>query len=166
MIWTNKKGERTVDVADPDLCGASVEIEEPFFGDFGCRIGRANNLDTDLRSALEKGKLWDMLFALRSEPGDVDGSDACGDGDWALGKSAAVREKLAQTEDNFCLTFAVQGSRWRTHEDVAVLVGLDAIREPGELGISENPRPSSQVEGGLGLKLGKLDRDRHEKNIR
>ena len=166
MIWTNEKGKRAVEVTDPDLCGAGVEIEEPFFGDFACGIRRGDNLNADLWSALEKGKLWDILVAFRSEPGRIRGSDARGGRDWALSQSAAVREKLAQTKDNFCLAFAVQGSRWRTHEDVAVLVGLDAVGKLGELGIGENLRPSCQVEAVLRLKLRKLDGDWHKGIIR
>jgi hypothetical protein len=63
MIWANEKGKRTVEVTDPDLCGAGIVIEEPFFGDFGCGIGRGDNLNADLWSALEKAKLRDILVA-------------------------------------------------------------------------------------------------------
>jgi len=56
MIWTNEKGKRAVEVTDPDLCGAGVEIEEPFFGDFACGIGRGDNLNADLWSALGIGE--------------------------------------------------------------------------------------------------------------
>jgi hypothetical protein len=77
MIWTNEKGKRTVEVTDPDLYGAGVEIEKRFFGDFACGIGRGDNLNADLGSALEKGKPWDILVAFRSEPGGIRGSDAC-----------------------------------------------------------------------------------------
>jgi hypothetical protein len=59
------------------------------------------------------------------------------------------------------LAFTVEGSRRRAHEDVAVLVGLDAVGEPGELGIGKDLSPASHVEAGLRGEVRKLDSDRH-----
>jgi conjugative transfer signal peptidase TraF len=161
MIRTNKKSDRSVEVADPDFGGAGVEVEETFFGDFGGGIGRRKNLDADLWCPLEKGDLGDVLLTLGSEPGDIGGFDACGGGDRTLGQGAAVREKLAQQSADMYLAFPVERSWRRAHDDVAVLVGLDAVGEPGELRIGQDLGPASDVKARLRSQIGKLDSDRH-----
>jgi hypothetical protein len=45
MIGTNKKRHRTVEIADPGLGRASVEIERAFFGDLALSIRRGKDLD-------------------------------------------------------------------------------------------------------------------------
>ena len=166
MINARKERHGAIQVADPDLAGAGVEIEGAFFVDLGWGVRRRNNLDADLWCALEKRELRDILFALRSEPGDIGGFDACGGGDRALGHGTAGRAKLAQQSADMYLAFAVERSWRRTHEDVTVLVGLDAVRELCEFGIGQDPGPASEVEAGLGLEIRELDRDRHSVKIR
>ena len=60
-----------------------------------------------------------------------------------------------------CLALAMERGRGRTHEDVAILIGLDAIRKPGELLISQTLGPARQVEGGLRTEVRTLNGDRH-----
>jgi len=60
MVGTNKKGHRTVEVADPDLGGAGVEIESAFFVHLALGIRRGKDFDTDL-----KGKRLRYRFRVR-----------------------------------------------------------------------------------------------------
>jgi len=48
MIRTNKKCDRSVEVADPHFGGACVEIKGVFFVDLGLRIGWGKDFDADL----------------------------------------------------------------------------------------------------------------------
>src|SRR5580704_14139244 len=50
----------------------------------------------------------------------------------------------------------------RSHKEVTVLVGLEAIGERRELGIGQDLGPTSQVERGLRLEIGKLNGNGHE----
>jgi hypothetical protein len=73
---------------------------------------------------------------------------------------------LPQKEGNFDLALAVERSGRRAHEDVAVLVGLDAIRELGELRISKNFLPACEVKARLRFEVRELDSNRHAEKIR
>jgi hypothetical protein len=161
MIRTNEKSDRSVEVANPDLGGAGVEIESAFLVDLCGRIGRGKNLDADFRSTLEQGETRDVLCSPRCEPGDIDGFDAGGSGNRALRQGATVGKKLTQKERNIDLALAVERSRRRTHKKVAVLIGLDAIGELRELRVSQDLGPASQVEPGLRREVRQLDSDRH-----
>jgi hypothetical protein len=153
MMRNNKKGHRSVDIADPDLGGAGVKIESAFLVDLGGRIGRGKDLDANIRSALEKGETRDVFCSSRCEPGDINGFDAGGSGTRALRQGAALGKELAQKERNIHLALAVERSRRRTHNEVTVLIGLDPIRELRELRVSQDLAPASQVEPGLRRKV-------------
>ena len=84
LVRTDKKVDGSVEVTDPDLGGAGVEVERALFVDFRWKIGGGNDLDADIWSALEDGELGDVLCPARSEPGDIDGFDAAGGGNGAL----------------------------------------------------------------------------------
>jgi hypothetical protein len=161
MMRTDKKSDRAVEVTNPNLSGPGVEIESAFFLDLRAGIGGGKNLDADFRSALEEGDLPDVLRPLRSEPGDVDGLHAASSRKRALGYNPAIREQLMQKDPNLNLALAMEGSGRRTHEDVTMLIGLDAMGEISESRISQNLGPTSQVNLGLRGDLGKLDGDRH-----
>ena len=64
-----------LEVANPYLGGAGVEVQSALFVDFGARIGRGNNLNTDLWCALEEGETANVLGTLRGEPGNIDNID-------------------------------------------------------------------------------------------
>jgi hypothetical protein len=161
MMRSDKKGHRSVEVANPDLCGAGVEIESAFLVDLGGRIGRGKDLDANIGSALEQGETRDVFCSFRCEPGDINGFDARGSGNRALRQGAALGKELTQKERNIHLALAVERSRRRTHNKVTVLIGLDPVRELRELRISQNLAPASQVEPGLRCKVRQLDSDRH-----
>jgi hypothetical protein len=56
---------------------------------------------------------------------------------------------------------------WRgSHEDMSVSIGLDAVRELCHPRICREFGPTGQVELGLRLEIGQLDRDRHADKIR
>jgi hypothetical protein len=166
MINARKERDRAVKLANPNLDGAGVEVEGAFLVDLGSGIGGGKNFGANFWGALEQGELRDALLALGSEPGDIDGSDACRSGYGALRQGAAVGEKLPQKEGNFDLALAVERSGRRNHEYAAVLIGLDAIRELRELRISENFLPASEVKARLRFEVRELNRNRHAGKIR
>jgi len=49
MIRRNEKRERALEVANPDLGSAGVEIKDAFMVDLGAGIRRGNDLDANLR---------------------------------------------------------------------------------------------------------------------
>ena len=77
MINARKEGHGAVEVADPDFCGARVEIERAFFGDFGSGVGRGENLDADSESRWKEGTpIGDEPgFLSISQPDDIGASD-------------------------------------------------------------------------------------------
>ena len=163
IVRSHKKGNRAVEVANPDLAGASVEVQGALFGDFGARIGRRNDLDTDLGRTLEEGETADILGTLRGKPGNVDGFDAAGGRKRALGECDPAREKLPQQTGDMSLAPAMDRSRRRTHKDVAMLIGFNAIRESGEGGISQDLGPAREIKLRLRIQVRQLNGDRHDR---
>jgi hypothetical protein len=165
LIGRRIKGHGTVQSADPDFGGASVEVEGAFFVDFRGGIGGGKDLDTDLWSACEKDGIGGDLGAVGSQPSDVYGLDAVDGRERALGKDQALSEQFRQTTGNVTLATGVTESWRRTHEDASEAIGLDAIGELGELRISQDLGPARQVEAGLRGEVRKLDSDRHGTKI-
>jgi conjugative transfer signal peptidase TraF len=165
-VRSHKKGNGAVEVANPDLGGAGVEVQCALFGDFGARIGRGNNLNTDLWCTLEEGETADVLGTLRGEPGHVDGFDSAGSGKRTLGECDPAREKLAQQTRDMSLAPAMDRSRRRTHKNVAMLIGFNAMREFGERGISQYLGPTREIKLGLRFQVRQLDGDRHGLKVR
>jgi len=56
-IRSDEKRNRTVEVANPNLGGAGVEVECAFFADLGGRIRGRNNLDANVRGACEGNRV-------------------------------------------------------------------------------------------------------------
>ena len=166
MIGTNKKGHRTIEVADPDLGGTGVEIESAFFVYFALGVGRRKHFDTDFGCAREdKGSLPE-LGSTSGEPSQVNGLDAISSREWTLCQSAAVRKEIFEQVGNVPLALRVRKAwRW-SHEDMAVAIGLDAVRQLRQARISRDFRPTIQVEPGLRFEIRKLDHDRHAGKIR
>jgi hypothetical protein len=50
---------------------------------------------------------------------------------------------------------------WRSHDDVSVAIGLDAVRRLSQSGILRKLSPASQVESSLQLEIREFDADRH-----
>src|SRR6516164_5944644 len=100
MTRTNKKGYGAIEVADPDLSGAGIKVENLFFVDLGRRIGRGEDLDTDFWRELEQDELGHVLSPVGSDPCDICGLDAPSGGNRAFCKDLPVRQKLQQQRAN------------------------------------------------------------------
>jgi hypothetical protein len=149
MVRRNKKGDGTVHRANPDFGCSGVKVQGALFVDFGGRIGRRKNLHTDLGSAGEELRIFGDLWAIGSEPGDVDSLDAISGGQRALRQGSTIRQKLIQKMDNVTLATRVSESWRRAHKDVAMAIGLNAIRELRKGWIRQDFGPTLEVELGL-----------------
>src|SRR5206468_2154034 len=109
--------------------------------------------------AFEQHKPSKVLCPARSEPSDIDGFDSGSGGNGAFREDIAVREELLQEGTDPDLAVPMKGSWRRSHKEVTVLVGLNAIGELRELGIGQDLGPTSQVEPGLRLEIGQLNGD-------
>jgi hypothetical protein len=165
-VRSHEKGNMAVEVANPYLDSTGVEVQSSLFVDFGPRIGRGNNLNTDFWCTLEEGETADVLGTLRGEPGNVDGLNAAGSGKRTPGECDAVRKKLAQQTGDMSLAPAMDRSRRRTHKDVAMLVTFNTMREFGECGISEYLGPTREIKLGLKFQVRQLNSDGHGGNVR
>ena len=88
---TSKERYRAVEVANPNLGGAGVEIENAFFVDLRSGIRRRNNFNTDIRGAPEDSGILCYFRSVRCEPGDINGLDAGGSGNRALGQGFTLQ---------------------------------------------------------------------------
>lgn len=144
-----KEGNRTVQSANPDFGCACVEIEGAFFLDFGGGIGGRQNFDTDLGSASQDNGILGNFGPAGSEPGDVDSLDAVSGGHRALRQCLTVGEELTQETDNVTLATGMAESWRRAHEDVTVAIGLDAVGDLRQKGISQDLGPAGEIALGL-----------------
>jgi hypothetical protein len=166
MINARKEGHGSIEVADPDLGCAGVEIERPFFVHLALGVRRGNHFDTDFGCAREdKGSLPEF-GSIPGEPSQVNGLDAISSREWTLCQSAAVRKKIFEQVCNVPLPVRVRKTWRRSHEEMSVPIGLDAVRELRQAWISRDFRPTIQVEPSLRLEIQELDRDRHTGKIR
>ena len=149
MARTSKKRHGAIEVADPDFRGTGIEVESAFFVDLSLGIGGREDLDTDFWRWFKQDELGQVLSSVGSDPGDISGLDAAGGGDRALCEGLPVREELQQQRGETALPVAMDGSwRW-SHNQMPMLIGLHAIREPGKLAVSEDLGPASTVKLGL-----------------
>ena len=88
---TGKERDRAVEVTDPNLGRASVEIESAFFMDLGSGIGRRNNFNANVRGTPEDSGILRYFRSVGCEPGDVNGLDTGGSGNRALGQGFTIR---------------------------------------------------------------------------
>ena len=166
MMRTDKKRDRAVKVANPNLGGTGVEIESAFFVYFALGVGGRKHFDTDFGCAREdKGSLPE-LGSTSGEPSQVNGLDAISSRKWTLCQSAAVRKEIFEQVCNVPLAVRVRKTwRW-SHEDMPVAIGLDAVRQLRQARISRDFRPTIQVEPSLRFEIRKLDHDGHTGKIR
>jgi hypothetical protein len=73
--------------------------------------------------------------------------------------------KAGQREEagDVSLAPAMDRSRRRTHKDVAMLIGFNAIWESGEGGISQDLGPSREIKLRLRIQVRQLDGDSHDR---
>jgi hypothetical protein len=166
MINANKKGRRTVEVAEPHFGRVGVEIERALFVDFGSCVRRGKHLDTDFGCICEdKGSVPELGPTL-GKPGQVNGFNSVRSRERTLCQNAAIREEIFEEVRNASLAIGVNETWWGSHDDTPVSISLDPVRECGESRICHDFRPAREVESGLRLEIRQLDRDRHARNIR
>jgi len=165
MINARKERHRAVEVADPDIGGAGVEVEGAFFVDLGWGVRRGKDLDADLGRASECEGSLEQLWPATVEPHEVNGFDTVSGGKRAFGESTTVGEEGLQQVGDLALAVGV-GESWRwTHDDMSMPVGLDPVGELSELRVGQDLGPTSQVEPGLRSEIWKLNGDRHARKI-
>ena len=166
MINVRKKRHGAIEVADPKLGGAGVEIERAFFVDLALGIRRGKNLDADLWSPHKNDRVLADLRPVVLEPGDVNDLDAiCGRDSTFRGRLTVRQERMQEADDVVLTARMTEGRRW-SHEYMPVPIGLDPIREPGQPWISHDLGPASEIEAGLRLEIRELDHDSHAGKIR
>jgi len=167
MVGTDKKRHGTIEVADPNLGGAGVEIERTFFNDLALSVRRGKDFNTDFRGANEDGGfrlITDFKPAWR-EPSDIDGLDAVSSRERALRNDEALGKQVGQKIAQGKLSAPVAES-WRgSHEDMSVSIGLYSIRQLRQPGICTEFGPASEVERSLRLEIRELDGDGHSGNL-
>ena len=100
MINARKERHRAVEVADPDIGGAGVEVEGAFFVDLGWGVRWGKDLDADLGRASECEGSLEQLWPATVEPHEVNGFDTVSGGKRAFGESTTVgKEGLQQVGD-------------------------------------------------------------------
>src|SRR5262249_53788655 len=134
---------RSIEVADPNLRGASVEIQGAFFVHFGSGIGRREDFDTDFRCSGEQNRSFDELWPSRGKPDDSNGFNTVSCGEWTFWQSAAVRSEISKEISDVSLALCGSESWRRTQNDGQKAIGLEPIRELRELGVSQELVPAS-----------------------
>ena len=168
MIGTNKERHRTVEITDPNLGGAGVEIKCAFFVYFASCIRGGKDFDTDLWGANEDGRFWLILDfkPVGTHPNYIDSLDAVSSRERALCNDETLRKQLGQKIAQGKLSTPVAESLRGSHEDMSVSIGLDSIRQFRQPGICTEFSPTNQIKTGLRLEIRELDRDRHAGKIR
>jgi hypothetical protein len=146
MIETNKKRHRTVEIADPDLGRAGVEIEGAFFINFSRRIGSGKDFDANGRSTREGGRCVsdEPVFLSGSQQDDIGDPDltaASKDSLLHCGEFADV--KLVEQISNSTSSLPMFESRGWRHDELAGSVDLKAFGQIGEDGIAADFKPPS-----------------------
>jgi hypothetical protein len=111
------------------------------------------------------GRARQVLSSFGSDPSHIGGLDATSGGNRAFCEDLPVREELQQQRANTALPVTMDWSWRRSHNQVPMLIGLDAIGELGKLGVSEDLGPARKVRLGLCGQVRQLDRNRHGKTL-
>ena len=151
MVNARKKRHGTIQVTDPNLDGAGVEVEGAFFVHLALSVRRGEDFDTDFRGANEDGRFWLIVGfkPARPEPADVDGLDAVSSRERALRNDEALGKQVRQEIAQGKLSAPVAES-WRgSHEDMSMSIGLDSVLQLRQPGICTELSPASEVERSL-----------------
>ena len=145
MINPRKERHGAVEVADPDLRGASVEVEGAFVIDLGCGIRRRKDLDAKARSGRKGGRCIteEPAFLSDGEQDDIGDSDlAVASKNSLLDRGELAGVKAVQEIGNSASSLAMaEAGGWR-HDEVAVGVDLKSFRPIGESGIAADFLPA------------------------
>jgi len=161
MINARKKQHRAIEVTDPDLCCAGLEIESPFFLDLGGGIRSGKDLYADRRGSWKRGR-WiseQPAFLSVGKQDDIGNPDlAVASKDSLLDSGEFAGVKLVKEIGNSASSLPmVEARRWR-HDELASGVDLEAFRPIGEGGIGADLEPAFSGRS--------VDRDGHFGKIR
>jgi conjugative transfer signal peptidase TraF len=160
MIGTNKKRHRAVEVADPNLVRAGVEVEGTFLVHLCWGIRSGKDLYANRRSTGEGGG-WisnQPAFLGLGEQNDIGDSDlAVASKDSLLDSCKFAGVKLVEEIGNSASSLPMfEARRWR-HDELAGGVDLEAFGPIGEGGICADLEPAFCGRS--------VDRDRHGRKI-
>jgi hypothetical protein len=161
MINARKERHGSVEVADPDLGGAGIEVEGAFLLDLGWGVRWGKDFDADLGRASEYEGSLEQFRTATAEPGEVHRLNPVGCRNGAFGERSTLREELQQKSKHLALAVGVHEARRGRHKDMSMPIGLDPVGELREVLVGQDLGPSSQVEPGLRNEIRKLDSDRH-----
>jgi hypothetical protein len=144
MINARKKRHGAIEVADPNLGGAGVEVEGALFVDLGLGIRSGKDLYANRRSTGKRGR-WisdQPTFLSDGEQDDIGDSHlavASKDSLLDCGKFAGVEvvEEIGNSASSLAM---VEARGWR-HDELAGSVDLEAFGTIGESGIAANLEP-------------------------
>jgi hypothetical protein len=160
-----------IHVTDPDLGGAGLEIESPFFVDLGRGIRSGKDLYADRRGSWKRGR-WiseQPAFLSVGKQDDVGNPDLAvarkdsllNSGEFAgvpAGARFAGGEKLVKEVGNSASSLPMaEARRWR-HDELATRVDFEAFGPISEGGIGADLEPAFSSRS--------VDRERHAENIR
>jgi hypothetical protein len=165
MIDARKERHGSVEVADPDLGGARIEVEGAFLLDLGWGVRRGKDFDADLRRASEYERSRDQLGTATAEPGEVHRLNPVGCRNGAFGEWSSLRKELQQKSKHLALAVGVHEARRGCHKDMSMPISLDPVGKLREILVGQDLGPSSQVEPGLRSEIRKLNGDRHATKI-
>ena len=150
MTDARKKRYGSVEVADPNLVRAGVEIEGAFFVDLCRRIRPGKDLNAHRRSN-GKRRRWIIdqpAFLSLGEQDDVGDSDLAVAGkDSLLDSCEFARLELVEEIGDSASSLATVEARGWGHDDLATRVGLEAFGPIGEGGICADLEPASDGRG-------------------
>ena len=149
MIGTDKERHRAVEVADPDLVGAGVEVERALFCNLGRGVRRGKDFDADFRRAGQKARLKVKFGPGGIQPCDVERLHAVGGRNRALGQRLAVGQTLVEEAYDSVLAARMTEAGWGSHEDVSMTIRLNTIGQFGQTRVCAEFGPTSQVKAGL-----------------
>jgi hypothetical protein len=165
MIDARKERHGSVEVADPDLGGAGIEVEGAFLLDLGWGVRWGKDFDADLGRAIEYERSLEQLGTAMAEPGEVHRLNPIGCRSGAFGEWSTHGKELQQKSKHLALAVGVQEARRGRHKDVSMPISLDPVGELREILVGQDLGPSSQVEPRLRSEIRKFNGDRHATKI-
>ena len=151
MVNGRKERHGALEVAAPDLGGSGIEIQGAFFVDLCCGLRRGKHLDTDFWCAGEDEGSLPELNSTLAEPSQVDGLNSVSSRERTFCQNASIRQEIFEEVGNVSLAIRMQKTWWGSHDDTAVSISLNSLRECGESRICQDFLPSRKVEAALRL---------------
>ena len=124
-----KEGHVALEGAKPNLQCACLEEQPLSLIELRSDVGGGNHLDTNFRRDQIGRIIGPGCAALARHPDDVGGLDSFFGLDGALDHAAPAFDCLPQDGRDFSLVFGVPAAGWRTHNNMAPAIALDAVRQ-------------------------------------